>query len=382
MDRTGRERLSGGPRPQRPGAVLQRARSPGPGSRCWPWSASWCRRYASIRRLRPWRCTFPPTATRSSPAPNGAWTTPLSPASNAIRKWIVPGEGPAAFRPTGAILHPRAAAPRMAPMARRPARAASTAASMPSWPPCVPAARLYLAGAHMWASPELQYELRPTLPRRVVFSRRAVGDRHRPAPVPGRPRRGPAPLGADHFRPAGCPPRRSTSRSSRCPTWTTGSLTSRFPAACSFNRRSGFHLASFDEKSPFRPTYSDLATQLVPADRQNRRRFVPQPGGPRPAGDVRRRLAAAAGAGGCDPRPDQGLPPPAGRALRAGGRPRCRRVGPGRDAPLLHARGPDLGLRGQRRGLRLLGADRRAGLARVPDRRADRHAEHRPAAHG
>ncbi len=99
----------------------------------------------------------------------------------------VPGEGPGRFAARAAFLGRRGPSRAVAPVAGRrlppllpPLRAVLAAAR--------PDAPLYLAGAEMFAGPELGVQLRPTLPPPRHADRGPAVVRNRPPAVPGRPR--------------------------------------------------------------------------------------------------------------------------------------------------------------------------------------------------
>jgi len=140
-------------------------------------------------------------------------------------------------------------------------------------------ARLYLAGVEMFASEELQRELRPALPRemaineallRVGIDVRAHGQDQ----------------GIVLLRPERIAPRWSLAR--QAVSLEIGQMLEieqkhdmrlpfeglPVPGSLFFHEPQEVRVRSFDEKSPFQPTYTWLATQPVPSAWQNRRRFV------------------------------------------------------------------------------------------------------------
>lgn len=136
-----------------------------------------------------------------------------------------------------------------------------------------PGCRLFLAGANMLTGPDLQYTLRPTLPRRTSLAETllelGLDVRHYQqdpditllesdtvAPL--------ARLGAQ----AGPLEVRQMADAERC------FQDQPLAGALFFHQPQRLHLASFDEKCPYHPAYTDLAAQLVPSGRENRRRFI------------------------------------------------------------------------------------------------------------
>jgi len=137
-----------------------------------------------------------------------------------------------------------------------------------------PDGRLYLAGANMLAGEEFERELRPSLPREMTITeammRVGIDVRH---------------YGDDQgvvlLRPERIAPGWSLAQQAvnleikqmldgkQMPFEDLPIRGSLF-----FHQPQELRLASFDEKSPFKPSYTWLATQPVPSAWQNRRRFV------------------------------------------------------------------------------------------------------------
>jgi hypothetical protein len=137
-----------------------------------------------------------------------------------------------------------------------------------------PGSRLYLAGAGMLGGPELESELRPALPQRTTMAtamlRVGVDARY---------------FQDEQQRIVLLRPERVISRASLAAraadleishmvdydryfqnSPTTGSLF--------FHQPHEVRIESFDQKSPFKPSYTWLVSQAAPSDAQNRRRFV------------------------------------------------------------------------------------------------------------
>lgn len=136
-----------------------------------------------------------------------------------------------------------------------------------------PEARLYLAGANLFSGEEAARDLMPALPRQLSMAELLlrVGidvDQYRQE-------EGLVLLRPEMTVPASAVGSRAVSQEvSQMHDWDrlftglpqTGSLF--------YHRPQEARIASFDEKSPIRPTYTWLATQPVPSGVQNRRRFV------------------------------------------------------------------------------------------------------------
>jgi len=136
-----------------------------------------------------------------------------------------------------------------------------------------PGSRLYLTGANMFSRPDLENELRPTLPRRTTMAdmlllvgidvRQFQDDQglvllHCSQIAPSGRLNGQA-LGLEMER---------LPDVDRCfhDLGVKGSLFYHVPQPV--------HLSSFDAASPFHPTYAQLMPQLVPSGAHNRQRFV------------------------------------------------------------------------------------------------------------
>ena len=136
-----------------------------------------------------------------------------------------------------------------------------------------PEGRLYLAGANMLAGEELEHDLAPALPRRMTISeamlRVGIDVRHYSedeAIVLLRPERI-APQGSLVRQAVDLEIRQMPDRD-RCFQGLS------VPGSLFFHQPQEVRVASFDEKSPFQPSYTWLASQPVPSGAQNRRRFV------------------------------------------------------------------------------------------------------------
>ncbi|NUQ61936.1 MAG: family 10 glycosylhydrolase [Pirellulales bacterium] len=136
-----------------------------------------------------------------------------------------------------------------------------------------PEAPLYLAGANLFAAEDVQRELMPALPRKPTMS-----DALLRAGIDVRQYEGDD--GIVLLRPEVIVPRWSVSDRAadldmdRMPDWQRAFEPLAVPGNLFFHRPQELRLAGFDEASPFRPTYTWLATQTVPSGQQNRRRFV------------------------------------------------------------------------------------------------------------
>ena len=156
-----------------------------------------------------------------------------------------------------------------------------------------PGARLYLAGGEMLSGPELQ----PALARRMT-----LGEALLRVGIDAQQ------LGADGgivlLRPERIAPRWSLPDQAinleirQMPDVDRCFQGLRVPGALFFHQPQEIRLASFDEKCPFRPCYTWLAAEPVPADAQNRRSLRSQPRDPRCSSHVRRRLDVAHGSRG------------------------------------------------------------------------------------
>jgi hypothetical protein len=134
-------------------------------------------------------------------------------------------------------------------------------------------ARIYLAGANLMGSEEIQRQLRPTLPPRLTMAElllrmgldgRRYGDDG----------------GLVLLRPERVGPQGSLARQAFNLELRQMPDTDRYfqdlpvQGSLFFHKPQEVRLASFDAKSPFKPTYTWLATQAVPSGAQNRRRFI------------------------------------------------------------------------------------------------------------
>jgi hypothetical protein len=135
-------------------------------------------------------------------------------------------------------------------------------------------ARLYLAGANIFANEELEYQLRPALTRRTTTMAEAllrvgIDPQHYQAP------RGPVLLRPERITPAGAPAAWAVNLEiSQMPDVDRCFQGLAVPGSLFFHHPQEARIESFDQKSPFKPTYTWLVSQLPPAGRQNRRRFV------------------------------------------------------------------------------------------------------------
>ena len=135
-----------------------------------------------------------------------------------------------------------------------------------------PGARLYLAGANVFAGGELERQLEPTLPERdldealMQVGIDVAGYRRADGPILLRPER----VG----------PRWSLSRQAqsfvlqRMLDTDRSFNTLEFTGSLFYHEPREVRLASFDAKSPHQPSYTELATEPAPSGPQNRRRFV------------------------------------------------------------------------------------------------------------
>lgn len=136
-----------------------------------------------------------------------------------------------------------------------------------------PGARIYLTGANMLAGADLQYELRPALPHKATLGETLLH-------VGIDPRNYQEDRGVVLFRAEQIVP------SDRLGAQAVNLEIQQMPdverifqdfamrGSVFYHQPQRIHLASFDDKSPYRPTHTELATELVPSDNQNRRRFV------------------------------------------------------------------------------------------------------------
>ena len=134
-------------------------------------------------------------------------------------------------------------------------------------------ARLYLAGAEMFAGPELDAPLRPTLPRRSTLTDAMLG----------------AGIDLRHFQDSPglvllrpeciVPSPRLTAQAAGLELGQMPEADEYFhglsrPGSLFFHPPQEVRIPSFDQQSPFKPSRAWLLTQAVPSGSQNRRRFV------------------------------------------------------------------------------------------------------------
>jgi len=136
-----------------------------------------------------------------------------------------------------------------------------------------PEARLYLAGAQLFSGEETERLLQPSLPRQLdmasLLLRMGIDAR----------RYGPQEQ-IVLLRPEQVSPQWSLAKQAinlelrQMPDADRYFQDLPVPGSLFFHKPQETRLASFDAKSPFRPTYTWLATHAVPSDAQNRRRFI------------------------------------------------------------------------------------------------------------
>jgi len=134
-------------------------------------------------------------------------------------------------------------------------------------------ARLYLAGANLFRGPEIDYELRPTLPRRAAVAETllelGIDVRHYQSDA-----------GIVLMRPEVVAPLTELNAQAvqlelqQMPDADRAYSDLATPGGLFFHQPQRLRLPSFDEKSPFHPTSTDLVSHVIPAGRQSRRRFV------------------------------------------------------------------------------------------------------------
>ena len=134
--------------------------------------------------------------------------------------------------------------------------------------------RLYLAGANVFANEELEYQLRPALTRRTTLAESLLQVGIDPQHYQGS--HGPILLRPERIHPTSTPLSASAVNLeiNQMPDVDRCFQGFAVPGSLFFHRPQEVRIESFDQKSPFRPTYTYLVSQLVPADHQNRRRFV------------------------------------------------------------------------------------------------------------
>lgn len=133
--------------------------------------------------------------------------------------------------------------------------------------------RLYIAGANMFVGDDWEYQLRPTLTRRPTLAdallRAGFDVQHYQA------ERGPVLLRPERIVPASAPAALAMSLElGQMPDADRCFQNLPVPGSVFFHPPQEARIESFDAKSPYKPTYTWLVTQPVPAERQNRRRFV------------------------------------------------------------------------------------------------------------
>ena len=135
-----------------------------------------------------------------------------------------------------------------------------------------PSARLYLAGANVFAGEKLEHQLKPTLPERDLNQALMqvgidIARYHFPD-------------GPILLRPERVGPRWSLSRQAESLVLQRMLDTDRsfntlpLTGSLFYHQPQQVRLDSFDAKSPHQPSYTQLATEPVPSGSQNRRRFV------------------------------------------------------------------------------------------------------------
>jgi len=145
-----------------------------------------------------------------------------------------------------------------------------------------PEGRLYLAGANMFGGKQLRRRLRPALPQTQdlteVLLRLGIDLRHYAADD------GPVLLRPEQIAPQWSLARQAVNLQVRQMLDQQLAAEKRaeprslhdlaVPGSLFFHKPQELRLGSFDEKSPFKPSYMWLATEAVPSGKQNRRRFV------------------------------------------------------------------------------------------------------------
>jgi len=136
-----------------------------------------------------------------------------------------------------------------------------------------PDGRLYLAGANMFAGDEWEYQLRPALTRKTSLAeallRAGIDTQHYQS------EQGPVLLRPERIVPSGAPAALALSLElGQMPDADRCFQNVATPGSLFFHAPQEARVESFDAKSPFKPTYTWLVTEAVPADCQNRRRFV------------------------------------------------------------------------------------------------------------
>jgi hypothetical protein len=133
--------------------------------------------------------------------------------------------------------------------------------------------RLYLAGANMFAGGQWDYLLRPSLVRKMNLAEAmllcGLDMQHYQGP------QGPILLHPDQIVPLSAPAAWAVN-------WELSEMSDAdrlmqnmaAPGSLFYHPPQEVRIESFDAKSPFKPTYTMLASQPVPSDRQNRQRFI------------------------------------------------------------------------------------------------------------
>lgn len=136
-----------------------------------------------------------------------------------------------------------------------------------------PGVRLYLAGGEMFSGPEWERELRPNLSRKSDLAEAMLRLGLDPRFLGNQP-------GIVVLRPQCVHPQTALASQAaglelnQMPDVDRWFQSFGLSAALFFHPPQELRLASFDERSPFRPCYAWLAAQVVPSDQQNRRRFL------------------------------------------------------------------------------------------------------------
>lgn len=140
-----------------------------------------------------------------------------------------------------------------------------------------PGSQLYLAGTNVFSGDDLQASLRPALLRRTTMAdallQVGIDSRHYRSDGQGHP--GPVLLRPERITPSGNLNVRAVDLEiQQMPDVDDYFRPQAIAGSLFFHRPQEVRIRSFDEKSPFRTTYTWLVAQPVPSDRQNRRRFV------------------------------------------------------------------------------------------------------------
>ena len=127
-----------------------------------------------------------------------------------------------------------------------------------------PGSRLYLAGAGMFGGPELEAELRPTLPRRTHDRRGAAAGGHRRPPLSGRPATDRAVAAGTHPAAGQSGRRAADLEIGQMADFDRYFQTAGVAGSLFFHQPREVRIESFDEKSPFKPSYTWLVSQPCP----------------------------------------------------------------------------------------------------------------------